>query len=85
MISFPGSFDSQAGTTHGRAAAQLALAPGPQRQGRGGVPALLELIIKVSDFAAVPGDALRALDLNPVIVHPRGNGITIADVLIEPS
>ncbi|MDP7065672.1 MAG: acetate--CoA ligase family protein [Arenicellales bacterium] len=49
------------------------------------VPALLELIVKVSDFAAVQGDALRALDLNPVIVHPRGNGITIADVLIEPS
>ena len=49
------------------------------------VPALLELIIKVSDFAAVQGDALRALDLNPVIVHPRGNGITIADVLMEPS
>ena len=49
------------------------------------VPALLELIVKVSDFAAAQGDALRALDLNPVIVHPRGNGITIADVLIEPS
>ena len=49
------------------------------------VPALLELIVKVSDFAVVQGDALRALDLNPVIVHPRGNGITIADVLIEPS
>jgi acyl-CoA synthetase (NDP forming) len=49
------------------------------------VPALLELIVKVSDFAATQGDALRALDLNPVIVHPRGNGITIADVLIEPS
>ena len=49
------------------------------------VPALLELIIKVSEFAAAQGDALRALDLNPVIVHPRGNGITIVDVLIEPS
>ena len=49
------------------------------------VPALLELIVKVSDFAAAQGDALRALDLNPVIVHPRGNGITIVDVLIEPS
>jgi acetyltransferase len=49
------------------------------------VPALLELIVKVSDFAAAHGDALCALDLNPVIVHPRGNGITIVDVLIEPS
>ena len=49
------------------------------------VPALLELIVKVSDFAVAQGDALRALDLNPVIVHPHGNGITIADVLIEPS
>ena len=56
-------------------------------RGRDGadVPALLELILQVSNFAAAHGNALRALDLNPVIVHPRGNGITIADVLIEPS
>ena len=49
------------------------------------VPALLEVIVKVSDFATVQGDKLRALDLNPVIVHPSGKGITIADVVIEPS
>ena len=61
------------------------LLQGHRGRARADVPALFELIVKVSDFATAQGDKLRALDLNPVIVHPIGNGITIADVVIEPS
>ena len=43
------------------------------------VDALVALLVSVSEFAASAGDALEALDLNPVIVHPRGRGITVAD------
>ena len=43
------------------------------------VDALVTLLAAVSRFAAAAGDALEALDLNPVIVHPRGQGVTVAD------
>ena len=41
--------------------------------------ALVALLVAVSEFAEAAGDALEALDLNPVIVHPRGQGVTVAD------
>ena len=41
--------------------------------------ALVALLVAVSGFAAAAGDALEALDLNPVIVHPRGQGVSVAD------
>ena len=43
------------------------------------VDALVELLVAVSEFAAAAGDALEALDLNPVIVHPRGEGVSVVD------
>ena len=43
------------------------------------VDALVALLVSVSELAASAGDALEALDLNPVIVHPRGQGVTVAD------
>ena len=43
------------------------------------VDALVELLVAVSEFAAGAGGALDSLDLNPVIVHPRGKGVSIAD------
>ena len=43
------------------------------------IDALVALLVSVSGLAASAGDALEALDLNPVIVHPRGRGITVAD------
>lgn len=45
-------------------------------------PALVRLMTQVSDFAARAGDALVELDLNPVIVHGLGDGVTIADALL---
>ncbi len=43
------------------------------------VDALVVLLVAVSELAAAAGDALEALDLNPVIVHPRGKGVSVVD------
>ena len=43
------------------------------------VDALIELLVAVSELAMAAGGALEALDLNPVIVHPRGEGVSVAD------
>jgi acyl-CoA synthetase (NDP forming) len=46
---------------------------------------LADLIARVSSFAAVGGNRGRAvaeLELNPVIVHADGSGLTIADALL---
>jgi acetate---CoA ligase (ADP-forming) len=44
--------------------------------------ALAELIAALSRFAADHADQIEEIDLNPVIVHPQGQGLTIADALI---
>jgi acetyltransferase len=44
--------------------------------------ALAELMASLSRFAADHADHIAEIDLNPVIVHPQGKGLTIADVLI---
>ena len=43
------------------------------------IDALVGLLVAVSELAAAAGGALEALDLNPVIVHPRGEGVSVAD------
>jgi acyl-CoA synthetase (NDP forming) len=47
--------------------------------------ALVALMVEVSTFAAAAGDALSQLDLNPVIVHAAGAGLTVADALVVGS
>ena len=44
--------------------------------------ALAELIAVLSRFAADHGDLIEEIDLNPVIVHPHGQGLTVVDALI---
>jgi acyl-CoA synthetase (NDP forming) len=44
--------------------------------------ALAELIAALSRFAADHADAIDEIDLNPVIVHPQGQGLTVVDALI---
>lgn len=44
--------------------------------------ALAELIAALSRFAADHADAIDEIDLNPVIVHPQGEGLTVVDALI---
>ncbi|HVC51826.1 MAG TPA: acetate--CoA ligase family protein [Stellaceae bacterium] len=53
---------------------------------RGALPsdkeALAELMVAVSRFAADHRDAIAEIDLNPVIVHETGAGLTVVDALI---
>ena len=45
--------------------------------------ALADLIVRLSHFAADHGDDIDAIDLNPVIVHAQGEGVSVVDALIE--
>jgi acetate---CoA ligase (ADP-forming) len=44
--------------------------------------ALAELIATLSRFAADHAEMIEEIDLNPVIVHPQGQGLTVVDALI---
>src|SRR5262249_12539967 len=44
--------------------------------------ALADLMVRLSQFASDHADEIAELDLNPVLVHPRGHGVTIIDALI---
>jgi acetate---CoA ligase (ADP-forming) len=44
--------------------------------------ALAELIAALSRFAADHAEAIEEIDLNPVIVHGQGQGLTVVDALI---
>jgi acetate---CoA ligase (ADP-forming) len=46
------------------------------------IPALADLMVRVGQFAADFADDIEELDLNPVLVHPSGEGLTIVDALI---
>jgi len=46
------------------------------------VDALAEMMVRLSHFAADHAEAIAEIDLNPVFVHPEGQGVTIADALI---
>lgn len=46
------------------------------------VAALVELMVMLSDFAAECAGQIEEIDLNPVFVHPAGQGVSIADALI---
>jgi acetate---CoA ligase (ADP-forming) len=39
-------------------------------------------MLKLSQFAFDHADAVAEVDLNPVIVHAKGDGITVVDALI---
>jgi acyl-CoA synthetase (NDP forming) len=44
--------------------------------------ALIDLIVRLSQFAADHADTIAEIDLNPVIVHSEGDGVSIVDALI---
>jgi acetate---CoA ligase (ADP-forming) len=44
--------------------------------------ALAHLMVKLSQFAFDHADDVAEVDLNPVIVHGKGNGVTVVDALI---
>ena len=46
------------------------------------VDALVELMVKISDYAVAHTDSLAELDLNPVFVYEDGKGVCVADALV---
>jgi acyl-CoA synthetase (NDP forming) len=56
---------------------------GPWRgQPAADIDALIELMVNLSHFANDHADTIAEIDLNPVIVHNTGDGLTIVDALI---
>jgi acyl-CoA synthetase (NDP forming) len=49
----------------------------------GDVPALIEAVRAVTGYAAAKLSTLAELDVNPVIVRPRGQGVVAVDALIR--
>ncbi len=45
------------------------------------IPALSQLISQVSALAAAYRDRISEIEINPVLVHPEGQGVTIVDAL----
>ncbi len=46
------------------------------------VPALVALMVTLGRFAADHADDIEEIDLNPVLVHPAGAGVSVVDALI---
>ena len=46
------------------------------------VDALVDLMVRLSRFAADHADTVAEVDLNPVLVHARGNSVSVVDALI---
>ncbi len=44
--------------------------------------ALIELMVRLSHFAADHADEIAEIDLNPLIVHAKGHGVSVVDALI---
>lgn len=61
-----------------------ALLRGARGQSMADVNALAQLIARLSQFAATHADCVEEIELNPVIVHEAGRGISVVDALIVP-
>ncbi len=46
------------------------------------VEALADLMVRLSQFAADHAETIAEIDLNPVIVHDKGKGVSLVDALI---
>ena len=44
--------------------------------------ALIDLVCRLADSLADPDEAIDEVDLNPVIVRPRGKGAVVVDAAI---
>jgi acyl-CoA synthetase (NDP forming) len=57
---------------------------GARGRGGGDVAALAELLVRLSEFAVAHFGEFRALDLNPIIVRSKGEGVLAVDIAVEP-
>jgi acetate---CoA ligase (ADP-forming) len=46
------------------------------------VDALVDLMVRLAQFAADHADEIAEVDLNPVLVHPKEQGLSVVDALI---
>ena len=46
------------------------------------IDALVELMVRLSHFASDHSETVAEIDLNPVLVHERGQGLSVVDALI---
>lgn len=46
------------------------------------VDALVDLMVRLAAFAAEHADMIAEIDLNPVLVHERGQGVSVVDALM---
>ena len=60
-----------------------ALLDGVRGSGPFDVDALVSIIVRVSEIVTAYRDSVQELDLNPVIVHARGAGATVADAAMS--
>ncbi|HEX4261884.1 MAG TPA: acetate--CoA ligase family protein, partial [Acetobacteraceae bacterium] len=60
-----------------------ALLHGARGRPRADVAAAAAMLARLSAFAAAAGPRLRAIDLNPVLVMPEGEGAWAADAVVE--
>jgi acetate---CoA ligase (ADP-forming) len=47
------------------------------------IDALATLLVRLGDFAVANAGRFRALDLNPIIVKPAGEGVVAVDIAVE--
>jgi acyl-CoA synthetase (NDP forming) len=67
---------------HGIKGAQILT--GARGRPPGDVAALAECMVNLGRFAVANAGRFRALDLNPIIVKPEGEGVVAVDIAIEP-
>jgi acyl-CoA synthetase (NDP forming) len=48
------------------------------------IPALSQLISQISALASASREQIAEIEINPVLVHPEGQGVTIVDALVVP-
>lgn len=61
----------------------VAILKGARRRPSGDIVALAAFLVRLGDFAAANFGRFRALDLNPIIVKPEGEGVLAVDIAIE--
>jgi succinyl-CoA synthetase beta subunit len=57
---------------------------GARGRPEGDVAALAACLVSLGRFAVANAGRFRALDLNPIIVKPKGEGVVAVDIAIEP-
>ena len=56
---------------------------GTRNRPAGDIDALIRFLVRLGDFAAANYGRFKALDLNPVIVRPAGQGVVAVDIAVD--